>query len=202
MKLQLALDRMTITEAIEMVRKVEDDVDWIEVGTSLIKEFGMVSIRELKQHFPHKTILADIKTMDNAVYEFEMCFENGADAATVMGVSPEATIDACIQVAKKYNRTVMIDLLNTSAHQKKLAATKQAVLCAHISKDQQELTEDKTGFSIDPLLQGKRLAVAGGIQLDTFFSVKELKPEVVIIGSAITKTEKPAEAAQKFRTML
>ena len=40
MIIQLALDRMNMKEAIEMARTVESSIDWIEVGTSLIKEFG------------------------------------------------------------------------------------------------------------------------------------------------------------------
>ncbi len=199
MKLQVALDRMTISEAIDMGRQVEEHVDWIEVGTSLIKEFGMESIRKMKEAFPNKVILADMKTMDNALYEFEKCFENGADAATVMGVSPEATIDACIKVAEKYHKIVMIDLLNTSDEQKATAAAKNAVLCAHISKDQQELLKGDQSFSVHSVLEDRRLAFAGGIQLETISSVREMKPEVIIVGSAITKAKSPAEAARKFR---
>lgn len=54
MKIQLALDRMNMEEAIEMARSVEASIDWIEVGTSLIKEFGVNSIKEMKNHFPEK----------------------------------------------------------------------------------------------------------------------------------------------------
>ena len=75
MKIQLALDRLTIEEAIAIAEKAEQEIDWIEVGTSLIKEFGVKSIEEMKKRFPNKTIVADIKTFDNAKYEFEMCFQ-------------------------------------------------------------------------------------------------------------------------------
>ncbi|WP_025698066.1 orotidine 5'-phosphate decarboxylase / HUMPS family protein, partial [Paenibacillus forsythiae] len=88
MKIQLALDRMSIEEAADMVRRTEPYIDWIEVGTSLIKEFGMASVEALKREFPHKTIVADMKTFDNAQYEFELCFGAGADVATVMGAAP------------------------------------------------------------------------------------------------------------------
>ena len=51
MKLQLALDRMEIDDAIQLTKKVEDSIDWVEVGTSLIKEFGMASVKEMKKSF-------------------------------------------------------------------------------------------------------------------------------------------------------
>jgi 3-hexulose-6-phosphate synthase len=203
MKIQLALDRMEIKEAVDLTKKVEDSIDWIEVGTSLIKEFGMKSVREMKQHFPSKTIVADIKTIDNARYEFEMCFEAGADVATVMGVSPLVTIDTCMEVAKRYNKTVMIDLLNTTQEQKEqLMKYKEAVFCEHVSKDQQEeLGAANHGSTENSLYTpDMKIAAAGGITLDSLDLLrKTLNPEIVIIGSAITKAENPAEAAAKFK---
>jgi 3-hexulose-6-phosphate synthase len=203
MKIQLALDRMEISEAIELTRKVEDSVDWIEVGTSLIKEFGMASVREMKQAFPAKTIVADIKTIDNARYEFEMCFEAGADVATVMGVSPIVTIEACMEVAGRYNKTVMIDLLNTTEQQKMdLMKYKNAVFCEHISKDQQEELGASNHGAAENNFYGPdmTIAAAGGITLDSLDLLrKTLNPSIVIIGSAITKAEYPAEAAAKFK---
>ncbi|MFB3165382.1 3-hexulose-6-phosphate synthase [Neobacillus sp. 179-J 1A1 HS] len=203
MKIQLALDRMEISEAIELTRKVEDSVDWIEVGTSLIKEFGMASVREMKKAFPAKTIVADIKTIDNARYEFEMCFEAGADVATVMGVSPLVTIEACMEVAGRYNKTVMIDLLNTTEHQKRdLMKYKNAVFCEHVSKDQQEELGASNHGAVENNFYGPdmTIAAAGGITLDSLDLLrKTLNPSIVIIGSAITKAENPAEAAAKFK---
>jgi 3-hexulose-6-phosphate synthase len=206
-KIQLALDRLEIADAIQISRKVEDSIDWIEVGTSLIKEFGVVSIKELKQVFPNKTIVADIKTIDNARYEFEMCFEAGADVATVMGVSPLVTIDACMEVAKRYDKKVMIDLLNTSEDQKRvLMKYNDAIFCDHVSMDEQEEAGSqnrgtkKSDLFDDPSIQ---VAVAGGITLDSIDRLrKTLNPSVAIIGSAITKASNPAEAAAKFKQII
>ncbi|MFC4802240.1 3-hexulose-6-phosphate synthase [Neobacillus sp. GCM10023253] len=205
MKIQLALDRMEIADAIKLTQLVEESIDWVEVGTSLIKEFGIHSVKELKQVFPHKTIVADIKTIDNARYEFEMCFQAGADVATVMGVSPLVTIDACMEVAKKYNKKVMIDLLNTSEEQKReLLRYQDAIFCVHVSKDEQETlgaqnrgSQESSGFFQKA---GVELAAAGGITLDSIEGLqKSLCSSVVIIGSAITKANNPSEAAAKFK---
>jgi len=121
-----------------------------------------------------------------------------------MGVSPLVTIDACMEVARRYNKKVMIDLLNTSLEQKQaLMKYKEAVLCDHVSKDEQEEVGSrhrgtKTGQLFeDPDIQ---VAAAGGITLDSIGKLREtLKPAVVIIGSAITKADNPAEAAAKFK---
>ncbi|MGA9173277.1 MAG: orotidine 5'-phosphate decarboxylase / HUMPS family protein, partial [Thermoactinomyces sp.] len=100
MKLQLALDRLTVSEAIKIADQVKAEVDWIEVGTSLIKEYGMSSVKALREAFPDHIIVADMKTFDNAAYEMEICFAAGADVATVMGAAPVETIELCFNVAK------------------------------------------------------------------------------------------------------
>lgn len=204
MNIQLALDRLEIAEAIELTRKVESSIDWIEVGTSLIKEFGVASIKEMKQAFPNKQIVADIKTIDNARYEFELCFDAGADVATVMGVSPLVTIDACMEVANRYQKKVMIDLLNTSAEQKRdLMKYTDAIFCEHVSKDQQEESGSQNHGTKQSVFSGFQVAAAGGIKLESIGDLaRSLNPAVVIIGSAITKAENPAEAAAQFKQLI
>lgn len=203
MKIQLALDRLEIADAIQITRIVEDSIDWVEVGTSLIKEFGMASVRELKQAFPHKTIVADMKTIDNARYEFEMAFQAGADIATVMGVSPLVTIDACMEVAARYDKKVMFDLLNTSDDQvSELLNYPDAIFCTHVSKDEQEESGAQNSGIKRDLFTGTsiEIAAAGGITIDSLADLRKfLNPSVVIVGSSITKASNPAEAAAKLK---
>lgn len=201
MKIQLALDRLTIREAIQIAKSTELYIDMIEVGTSLIKEYGVTSISALKEVFPHKTIVGDIKTMDNAAYEFDLCFDAGADIATVMGVAPLSTIEACLDRAKRHGKTVMIDLLNTTDEQKEaLYEYKEAIFCDHISKDEQELAGKKVNeVSFNDSL---KWAVAGGITTDSLKGMEERKPDILIIGSAITKAEQPEEVAKIFKEII
>lgn len=202
MNIQLALDRMSIDEAIYMAQKVRCHVDWIEVGTSLIKEFGVDSIKRLRAAFPDKTIVADIKTNDNAKYEFELCFNAGADVATVMGTAPEATIRTCMETAKRYNKQVMIDLLNIADEKiESLVKYDQAYLCAHISKDQQEIDGESASLFKLPksIAQSRKLAVAGGINVVTLENLVKADPYVVIVGSAITKADHPEAAAKAMK---
>lgn len=212
MNIQLALDRMSIQEAIDMARLTEPYIDWIEVGTSLIKEFGMASVEAMKREFPHKIIVADVKTFDNAIYEFELCYKAGADVATVMGASPPVTVELCMKTAQTWGRQVMIDLLHTTPEeQAALARYGEAVHCFHVSKDQQEgggsrLTgpgayEAASGApgSVSESQAELRIAAAGGITLDSLPGLFAMKPEVLIVGSAITKAADPAAAARSFQ---
>ncbi|WP_191561091.1 3-hexulose-6-phosphate synthase [Metabacillus idriensis] len=202
MKIQLALDRLSMEEAIQIASRTEKYIDIIEVGTSLIKEFGVASISKFKEAFPDKTILADMKTIDNALYEFTLSFNAGADIATVMGVSPMPTIEVCMEAAAKHGKKTMIDILNTTAQQRaSIFAFTDAIFCDHISKDLQERSGLKStnSYCFDPALQW---AVAGGITGDSIRNMAEPLPDIVIVGSAITKAIHPEKAAEAFRRII
>lgn len=205
MKIQLALDRLTIEQAIELVRLTEESIDWIEVGTSLIKEYGITSIQRIKEAFPEKVVVADVKTIDNARYEFDLCYKAGADVATVMGVSPLVTIQACMERAADFDKTVMIDLLNTTEEQKTALyelADDRVIYCDHVSKDEQELNGERNKVQGNASLPPIKRAVAGGITLASLDEFKQSGSDVFIIGSAITKAENPREAAKAFKKIL
>ncbi|KPD00709.1 3-hexulose-6-phosphate synthase [Geobacillus sp. BCO2] len=205
MNIQLALDRMDIGNAIRVARQVEEYIDWIEVGTSLIKEFGIKSVETVKRAFPNKRVVADIKTMDNAKYECQLCFESGADMMTVMGVASPVTVETCLNEAKVYGKEVMIDLLHVNKPiVKRLLQYKEAIFCVHISKDEQELLRQSENhdFTLFKQMADYTLAVAGGISVDTIRQIKRFRPSIVIIGSAITRSENPQRAAKELRKLI
>lgn len=204
MKMQLALDRLSISSAIKIASACVDEVDWLEIGTSLIKEFGIESIRTFRHTFPHKILLADMKIIDNARYESDIAYAAGADIVTVMGCGPIVTIELVAQSARKQNKNYMIDLLETNElRQEKLRTNfKDAIFCLHISKDSQEI--QKTSFCINDMMwKEQRIATAGGIDKHTIKEISnKIKPEVFIIGGAITKANDPQQAAKELRDLL
>jgi len=70
-----------------MVHKVAPFVDIIEAGTPLIKQEGLRIISILKECFPEKLILADMKTMDAGGLEAKLAYDAGADLVTVLAVA-------------------------------------------------------------------------------------------------------------------
>ncbi|RIV19558.1 3-hexulose-6-phosphate synthase [Alicyclobacillaceae bacterium I2511] len=211
MKIQLALDRMSIAEALAMARRVEAYVDWIEIGTSLIKEFGMRSVAEFRATFPDKVLLADMKTMDNAAYETNLWINAGADIGTVMAVAPAVTVTTCLRVAQSHGKQLMMDLLDAPVDKlESCVAMTGALLCLHAGKDQQESVDDFShlfshlGESSSFQPAGKlRIALAGGITTEILASVvSHFHPEVLIVGEAITKSANPEQAARQFRTLV
>ncbi|MDF2819761.1 MAG: hypothetical protein K0R15_202 [Clostridiales bacterium] len=200
MKIQVAIDRVTVEQAIETIEAVKDYADIVEIGTSLIKDYGLESVRRIKKAFPLVKILADIKTIDEAEYEFIAVYEAGADIATVMGGSALASIEICRNVAQKYKKEYMIDLLEVSDDKlNELKQFKDAIFCVH-------LPADKDGVGLEALVEKSskqlegcpRLAVAGGVSLSTLSIIKNGGYEIAIVGGAITKAENMKEMARDF----
>ena len=134
MKIQVAIDRVTLNKAIEIIESVKDSVDIIEIGTSLIKDYGLESIRRIQNTFLDLKILADIKTIDEAEYEFQSAYRAGADILTVMGSANIDSIEICKNIALAHKKEYMIDLLEVSDDKKNhLKKFRDAIFCVHSS---------------------------------------------------------------------
>src|SRR5699024_9780791 len=111
MKLQLALDRLTRGECIRITEQVNNKIDIIEVDTGVIREYDVSLIRELRDLYLEKTMLADMKICYAGKHEAEQAFKAVADITTVMGFAGNQTIVETLNVAKEMNSRVMVDLL-------------------------------------------------------------------------------------------
>lgn len=204
MKLQVAVDRVSIEKAINIIREVEEYADIIEIGTSLIKDFGLDSIRRIRKEFPKKIILADIKTVDEAEYEFEAVYNAGADIATVLGGASLETIRICKRVANKYNKAYLIDLIEVSKEKREaLKEFSDAIICIHLPSDNgREGLHNLINSTIESLRGFNILAVAGGVNKESISTIKKAKFDIAIVGGAITKSENIKEAAKILKKIM
>src|SRR5690625_4714362 len=197
MLLQLALDRMSKKNCYELIALTYDDIDLIEIGTSIIKEYGMEIIRDISSKYPNKIIVADMKTCDAGGYEAEQAFKAGADITTVMGFSSDLTIKDSQTVAKHYNKRIMIDLLEITSEKRieQLEAIGVDLVSLHIGKDKQKSTTfNEKSFSFIHQFNFN-FSVAGGINLNSLASVTMMNPYIIIVGSAITDNPNPQKIA-------
>lgn len=204
MKLQVAVDRVSIEKAIYIIKEVEEYADIIEIGTSLIKDFGLESVRRIKKEFPNKIILADIKTVDEAEYEFEAVYNAGADIATVLGGASLETLRICRRVANKYKKDYLIDLIEVSKEKEEsLKEFSDGIICVHLPSDNGKRgLEDLINSTIGSLKDFNRLAVAGGVSKDSISTIKKAKFHIAIVGGAITKAKDIKEAAKDFKAFM
>lgn len=203
MKLQLALDDITLEDALVLLHKVEPWVDIIELGTPFIIDYGMAAVREIKLAFPDKTILADLKIMDAGQWETELALRAGADIVTVLGVTDNLTIKACVEQANKYGKEIMADLICVDDLQSRIVQLEEMkvhIIAVHTGADQQ--ATGRTPLDDLALLsktcQQSKIAVAGGINQTTVDQYCRLSPDIIIVGSGITHSETPADDARNI----
>lgn len=202
MRLQVAIDRVELNLAADLARKLDGVVDMIELGTSLVKDYGNHSIETLRQSINLSQLIVDSKTIDEGAYEFNQAFKYGADLVTVMGAASIETLRACYEVAEKYKKTMVIDLLECSDEKiEKMVGFDNAIYCLHHSVDKKRTIQPvetvATFHHSFPMI--KRIAIAGGIQLASIAGLKaQGLTEIVIVGSAITKADDVVQAAKRF----
>lgn len=202
MNLQLALDRLTKEECYQMLQTTVTDIDWIEIGTGVIKEYGMSIVREIKQAYPEKILVADMKTCDAGKHEAIQAFEAGADITTVMAFSANKTISDSLEIASQYNKRIMVDLLGITERTRVAELQRLGVqlVSLHFGKDMQE--EAAFSNELYHLLKGFKgleIAVAGGIDVKSLPKILKMNPDTVIVGSAITGANDPAAVAAQMK---
>lgn len=208
MKLQLALDVLSLNDSLVLAEKTRDYVGIIEIGTPFIIEYGMEAVRQFRKKFPEKEILADVKIMDAGDIEARAAFEAGADYVTVLGATDILTVKGCVETANHYGKKVVVDMIcvdDMPTKIRQLEAVGAHCLAVHTGVDQQKAGRKP----IDDLRLMKdhsksaEIFVAGGINLETIPMYARLEPQVLIVGGGICSAEDPAaEARLIFEKMM
>lgn len=207
MKLQIALDTLTLEECITLMDEVRESVDVIEVGTPFVIEEGMVPVRELKKRYPEKEVLADVKIMDAGEYEADKCFEAGADIVTVLGVSNDATIEGVVKSAKKYGKKVMVDMIavkNLAQRTEELDQMGVDYICVHTAFDIQSTGKNPLDelMVVNKVVKNAQSAVAGGVKLATIDAIVDEGAGIIVVGGAICNAEDRAAMAKEMKLHL
>ncbi|MBD3306547.1 3-hexulose-6-phosphate synthase [candidate division KSB3 bacterium] len=204
MKLQLALDLVTLAEARAILDEVHDLIDIIEIGTPLIIREGVRAITEIKQHHPSRDVLADIKIMDAGEHEAKLALDAGADIVTVLGAATDTTIQKATATTHAYQKKVMIDMIaiqDVAPRARQIEALGVDYICVHTASDVQAQGHNPLEDlkSLQHALNKARAAVAGGINLDMVQTILPYQPDIVIVGGAITTQQQKRPAALAIR---
>lgn len=201
MEIQVALDRIPLDRAVQIGLAVAPYVDWVEVGTSLIKQYGLAGLQSLVKAVDPTPVLADLKTVDDVRFEFALVFDAGARSATVLGLAPQVTLDAAVQVCQTRGRELVVDLMGLAEDEVERTVARlphSVVLAPHVSKDAQGGQRRPTDL-LGPWANGRRLALAGGLTAADLPGLREWPELRVIVGSAVTTATDPVDAVLELR---
>lgn len=205
--IQLALDSLDFDQTMSLAEQTEPYIDIFEVGTPCIKFNGIGIVKALRERFPNKLILVDLKTMDAGQYEATPFYAAGADICTVLGVSGIDTIAGVIKAARAHNAEAQIDLINVAD---KLTCAKAAaeagahIIGVHTGLDAQAAGQTPFADLQDIIGLGLnvRVSVAGGINESTVEEVVKSGADIIVVGAAIYGAPSPTDAARKISRLV
>jgi bifunctional enzyme Fae/Hps len=203
--LQIALDNPSLEGAKRVIKALpESDRIILEVGTPLLKKYGVKVIRELREVVKDVFIIADLKTLDVGKVEVDLAFEETADAVVAAGVAANETLNGFIYEAKKLGIYGVVDMMNIQHPVEKLKSLKDLpdVVILHRGIDAESgkslglehVKKIKHGFPDRKLL----VAVAGGIIPETASIALKEGADIIIVGRYVTQSKDPKRAVREF----
>ena len=206
MKLQVAMDLLSVEDALMLAAQVAEYVDIIELGTPLIKAAGLSAVTAIKAAHPEKLVFADMKTVDAGELEADIAFTAGADLVSVLGSADDSTIAGAVKAARAHNKGIVVDLIGVAdkvTRAKEARALGAKFVEFHAGLDEQA----KPGHDLGGLLKAGEEArvpfsVAGGVSLGTIAAVQRSGADVAVVGGSIHGAADPALAAKKFRAAI
>jgi len=205
--LQVAIDK---AESIGVIGQVRGVADIIEIGTPLLKRFGIGAIATARELCPDTPILADTKTVDAGDLEAEMVLSAGARLMTVLSSTSRATHAAVGRVAERFGAFVVVDTITELGKSELLPGDASfpenfAYVGVHSATDAR-VAGDRSSAHIEAVSdirrRGFRVALAGGLGPQSLDAVLKVEPEIVIVGSAITGAEDPRGVAKWIKDRL
>ncbi|RWC44922.1 MAG: hypothetical protein EOS28_08030 [Mesorhizobium sp.] len=205
--LQVAFDK---PEHLALLPQMKALADIIEIGTPLLKRFGLSAITTARELCPEIMVLADTKTVDGGQLEADMVFGAGAAFMTVLSCASSATHEAIGKRAAAFGATVIVDTITESGEAELLPLNAVfpesfGYVAVHSPTDAR-LAGNTSTSHIDAVRKmhdrGFLVSLAGGIGPDTLEAVIAVEPEILVVGSAITESASPKEVARWIRDRL
>jgi 3-hexulose-6-phosphate synthase/6-phospho-3-hexuloisomerase len=202
--LQVALDFVDLDRALKVAEEaVAGGADWLEAGTPLIKSEGLDAVRALRERFPDRTIVADMKIMDAGRTELEAAAKAGASIVDVLGAAADSTIAECIEAARNYGNKVIVDLISVADPVERAKQIEQLgadYIACHTAIDVQM----HGVYAFDLLKQVAAavnipVAAAGGIHSENAAEAVAAGARIIIVGGAITKSADARAATAAIR---
>ncbi len=200
---QVALDMPDLEALKKVVSQLpRSDRILLEVGTPLVKRYGMEVIREIREFAKDAFVIADLKTLDVGQVEVDLAFNETADAVVVSGLASSSTINKFIYESKRlgiYSSIDMMEVKDPLEVLKGLDDTPDIVILHRgIDVESKGKTRWQIIQDIKDEFPGKKilLSVAGGIREDTAKEALKKGADILIVGRYITQSKDVEKAAR------
>jgi 3-hexulose-6-phosphate synthase len=200
MKLQISFELTDLDRAIAIAQEIGEFADIIEIGTLLLYTYGIPAIARFRQAVPARPLLIDTKIADRGKESSTLFATAEITWLTILAGTEKNVIHAAATMAHEHGILVMLDLIDAREYSQAALEAKNLgadALLLHTPYDTQtvlpldrwELVRSNTELPI---------YIAGPITRENVDEVLKLKPDGIIIGSAITHAANPAQEAAFF----
>jgi len=207
--LQVALDLVELTRAVDIATKIASSTTcrniWLEVGTPLLKAWGKIAVKALK-NLTNCFIVVDTKTMDVPALEGGMLLDAGGDAFTVLAVADNDVVKEAVDTARERGKILIADLISHPDPVNRaieLDSMGVDVILYHVGISVQKA---RGITAVDMLKEirelrkkvSARIAVAGGLKPGDVGELVKSGVDIVVVGGAITKARDPVKVAAEL----
>jgi bifunctional enzyme Fae/Hps len=204
--LQIAFDIPSVERTKKIISELpKSDRIILEVGTPLLKKYGVKVIRDLREVAKETFIVADLKTLDVGKVEVDLAFEETADAVVASGLAASETLNGFVYEAKRLGIYAVVDMMQVGDPVQKLLALKEFpdIVILHRPIDVEATGKTLRWEFIKEIrnaFKGKRflMAVAGGITPETAPEALANGADIIIAGRYITQARDAEHATRKF----
>lgn len=205
MDLYISFDFPDLGQALAIAGQVEPYATGFDLGSLLLYRYGVQAIEQFKQRFPNKTINADAKLVVHGKETVTLFAQAGADWITVMGGTRKEVIHAACTQAHNLRKQVLLDVSNASSYGQIALEAQSLGADAILLRTMYDANEQLIFKDQWTMIRGNtRLPIylTGKISLENIENIREIQPNGVFVGRAITQADNPADVAKRLKDQL
>ncbi|MFA6263115.1 MAG: hypothetical protein WCW33_03640 [Candidatus Babeliales bacterium] len=205
MKMYFSYNLPDLSLALAIAAQTAEFSDILGVGSLLLFSDGIQAVKSFKAQFPTKDICVEARVSEKAREAITMMAQAGATYVSVLAGTWPATIKKATEIAHAYNIKIGLDLIDApSGGQAALDAKAQGVdfLIMHRHSEITEDSDFETDWHNIRDNSDIPIFVTGSIDASHMQQIMDLKPQGIMIGSAITKSENPAHVARTLHALI
>ncbi len=204
MKLHFTYNLADLNQALSIAEQTAEFADILGIGSLLLYKEGINAIKTFNKKFPNKDIFVEAHIIEKADEAVKMMAESGAKYISVLAGTLNSIIKKAVNAAQQFDAKIALDLLDAAA------AGQSALDAKTLGVDLLILHRPPQATSTDLEAEWRNvhdntklpLFITGKIDDSDIKQILELKPNGIMIGSAVTKADNPAKMAHHFRSLI